>query len=100
MDDQQRKRLDAFFNQKAQVGELKDEDFEPICELGAGNGGVVSKVCHKPSVLIMARKVYIYFLLLFIGELFQREVFQKHSTYISLVNSKWICFVVIFSYMW
>lgn len=39
------------------MGELKDEDFEPICELGAGNGGVVNKVRHKPSGLVMARKV-------------------------------------------
>ena len=39
------------------MGELKDDDFEKICELGAGNGGVVFKVSHKPSGLIMARKV-------------------------------------------
>lgn len=59
LDEQQRKRLEAFLTQKAQVGELKDEDFEPICELGAGNGGVVNKVRHKPSILVMARKVNI-----------------------------------------
>lgn len=57
LDEQQRKRLEAFLTQKAQVGELKDDDFESICELGAGNGGVVHKVCHKPSGLVMARKV-------------------------------------------
>lgn len=57
LDEQQRKRLEAFLTQKAQVGELKDDDFEPICELGAGNGGVVHKVRHKPSRLVMARKV-------------------------------------------
>lgn len=57
LDEQQRKRLEAFLTQKAQVGELKDEDFEPICELGAGNGGVVNKVRHKPSCLVMARKL-------------------------------------------
>lgn len=60
LDEQQRKRLEAFLTQKAQVGELKDEDFEPICELGAGNGGVVNKVRHKPSSLVMARKVNIH----------------------------------------
>lgn len=59
LDEQQRKRLEAFLTQKAQVGELKDEDFDPICELGAGNGGVVNKVRHKPSCLVMARKVNI-----------------------------------------
>uniref|UniRef100_A0A3Q3VK29 Dual specificity mitogen-activated protein kinase kinase 2 n=1 Tax=Mola mola TaxID=94237 RepID=A0A3Q3VK29_MOLML len=57
LDEQQRKRLEAFLTQKAQVGELKDEDFDPICELGAGNGGVVNKVRHKPSGLVMARKI-------------------------------------------
>ncbi|PWA21000.1 hypothetical protein CCH79_00007286, partial [Gambusia affinis] len=57
LDEQQRKRLEAFLTQKAQVGELKDEDFDPICELGAGNGGVVNKVQHKPSRLVMARKL-------------------------------------------
>ena len=57
LDDQQKKRLEAFLTQKAKVGELKDDDFHRICELGAGNGGVVNKVCHKPSGYIMARKV-------------------------------------------
>ncbi|XP_077441307.1 dual specificity mitogen-activated protein kinase kinase 2a isoform X2 [Vanacampus margaritifer] len=57
LDEQQKMRLEAFLTQKAQVGELKDEDFEPICELGAGNGGVVNKVRHKPSGLVMARKL-------------------------------------------
>lgn len=57
MDEQQRKRLEAFLTQKQKVGELKDDDFEKICELGAGNGGVVFKVSHRPSGLIMARKV-------------------------------------------
>lgn len=36
---------------------MKDDDFEKISELGAGNGGVVFKVSHKPSGLVMARKV-------------------------------------------
>uniref|UniRef100_A0A8B9GZ94 mitogen-activated protein kinase kinase n=1 Tax=Astyanax mexicanus TaxID=7994 RepID=A0A8B9GZ94_ASTMX len=57
LDEQQKKRLEAFLTQKAKVGELKDDDFQRICELGAGNGGVVNKVCHKPSGLIMARKL-------------------------------------------
>ncbi|KAG9350584.1 hypothetical protein JZ751_024473 [Albula glossodonta] len=57
LDEQQRKRLEAFLTQKAKVGELKDDDFFRICELGAGNGGVVNKVRHKPSGLVMARKL-------------------------------------------
>ena len=57
LDEQQRKRLEAFLTQKQKVGELKDDDFEKISELGAGNGGVVFKVSHKPYGLIMGRKV-------------------------------------------
>lgn len=57
MDDQQRKRLEAFLTQKQKVGELVSEDFENLGELGAGNGGVVTKVRHRPSGLIMARKL-------------------------------------------
>ena len=64
LDEQQRKRLEAFLTQKAQVGELKDDDFHPICELGAGNGGVVNKVRHRPSSLVMARKVMLFRLLI------------------------------------
>ena len=37
LDEQQRKRLEAFLTQKQKVGELKDDDFEKISELGAGN---------------------------------------------------------------
>lgn len=57
LDEQQKKRLEAFLTQKQKVGELKDDDFEKISELGAGNGGVVFKVLHRPSGFIMARKV-------------------------------------------
>lgn len=64
LDEQQRKRLEAFLTQKQKVGELKDDDFEKICELGAGNGGVVFKVSHRPSGLIMARKVSVLLLVL------------------------------------
>lgn len=57
LDEQQRKRLEAFLTQKQKVGELKDDDFEKISELGTGNGGVVFKVSYKPSSLVMARKL-------------------------------------------
>nr|CAK04706.1 novel protein (zgc:56557) [Danio rerio] len=57
LDEQQKKRLEAFLTQKQKVGELKDDDFEKISELGAGNGGVVFKVLHRPSGFIMARKL-------------------------------------------
>ncbi|KAI4809437.1 dual specificity mitogen-activated protein kinase kinase 2b [Gymnodraco acuticeps] len=57
LDDQQKKRLEAFLTLKAKVGELRDDDFQRVCELGAGNGGVVNKECHKSSGIIMARKL-------------------------------------------
>ena len=37
--------------------DLKAEDLELVNELGAGNGGTVSKVRHIPTGAIMARKV-------------------------------------------
>ncbi|XP_047349782.1 dual specificity mitogen-activated protein kinase kinase dSOR1 isoform X1 [Vespa velutina] len=57
MDEEQRKRLESFLGQKEKVGELCDDDFEKLGELGAGNGGVVMKVRHKKYGLIMARKL-------------------------------------------
>ncbi|KAK3098082.1 hypothetical protein FSP39_015952 [Pinctada imbricata] len=58
LNEQQRERLETFLTQKQQVGELTQEnDFEKLGELGAGNGGVVMKVKHKPSGIIMARKL-------------------------------------------
>ncbi|XP_061414321.1 dual specificity mitogen-activated protein kinase kinase 1 [Lethenteron reissneri] len=57
VDHEQQKRLDAFLHDKQKVGELKDDDFQKLSELGAGNGGVVNKVLHRPSGIIMARKL-------------------------------------------
>ncbi|XP_060565757.1 dual specificity mitogen-activated protein kinase kinase 1-like isoform X1 [Ruditapes philippinarum] len=57
IDDQQRQRLEAFLTQKQKVGELTVDVFDKIGELGAGNGGVVMKVRHLPTGLIMARKL-------------------------------------------
>jgi len=57
IDDQQRLRLEQFLSQKQKVGEMTSDDFETHGELGAGNGGVVWSVRHKPSGLTMARKV-------------------------------------------
>jgi hypothetical protein len=36
---------------------LRDADLEYICELGSGSGGDVVKVVHRPTGIIMARKV-------------------------------------------
>ncbi|KAL4227351.1 Dual specificity mitogen-activated protein kinase kinase 1 [Mactra antiquata] len=57
IDDQQRERLEAFLTQKQKVGELTADVFDKIGELGAGNGGVVMKVLHQPTSLVMARKL-------------------------------------------
>jgi mitogen-activated protein kinase kinase len=37
--------------------DLRAEDLEVIKELGHGNGGTVSKVIHKATEMVMARKV-------------------------------------------
>jgi len=39
--------------------DLRSEDLQVIKELGAGNGGTVSKVMHTATKVIMARKVRI-----------------------------------------
>lgn len=58
MDDTQRKRIEVFLCQKEKIGgDLGEHDFEKLGELGSGNGGVVMKVRHKSSGLIMARKL-------------------------------------------
>jgi len=58
VDDEQRKRLESFFAQKKQLGELKsEEDFEKLSELGAGNGGVVHCVRHLATGTIIAKKM-------------------------------------------
>ncbi|CAB4015395.1 dual specificity mitogen-activated kinase kinase 1 [Paramuricea clavata] len=57
MDDSQRERLMSFLAEKRKIGDLGTDDFEKLDELGAGNGGVVTKVRHSPTKLIMARKL-------------------------------------------
>lgn len=39
--------------------DLRSEDLVVLKELGAGNGGTVSKVMHASTKVIMARKVWI-----------------------------------------
>ena len=46
---------------------MNADDFEKQGELGAGNGGVVNKEKHKPSGLIMARKVLIYLFIIYMS---------------------------------
>lgn len=57
IDENARNRIKVFLRQKGKMGEIRDEDLEKLGELGKGNGGVVMKVCHKPTGIIMARKL-------------------------------------------
>ncbi|TMS37217.1 hypothetical protein L596_004194 [Steinernema carpocapsae] len=53
----QRQRTINRFNGNRQFRGLSEDMFEKICDLGHGNGGVVSKVRHKLSRTVMARKL-------------------------------------------
>ena len=68
IDDQQRQRLEQFLTQKQTVGELTADVFNKVGELGAGNGGVVMKVLHKPTNVVMARKVNVVVLIFYMKQ--------------------------------
>jgi mitogen-activated protein kinase kinase len=51
-DDPNQLEIDIEFNL-----DLRPQDIEVIKDLGAGNGGTVSKVRHIPTNMVMARKV-------------------------------------------
>ncbi|VIO96368.1 Uncharacterized protein BM_BM6799 [Brugia malayi] len=55
----QKLRMQEWIEEKRLVplNELNEDMLEKMCELGHGNGGVVSKVMHKSSKIIMARKL-------------------------------------------
>ncbi|VDM37212.1 unnamed protein product [Toxocara canis] len=55
----QKQRMQEWIKEKKLVplSELNEEMLEKMCELGHGNGGVVHQVMHKPSKVIMARKL-------------------------------------------
>ncbi|XP_055339836.1 dual specificity mitogen-activated protein kinase kinase 1-like [Paramacrobiotus metropolitanus] len=57
MDAEQRDRLQTFLDLKQRIGEVHAEDLEKLAELGVGSGGVVLKVKHRPTGMIMARKL-------------------------------------------
>lgn len=60
LSEEQRTNLGNFLEEKKKIigeGEMKEQHFVRISELGFGNGGVVLKVQHKPTGIIMARKV-------------------------------------------
>lgn len=60
LSEEQRINVAAFLDEKAAVlkcGELKEGQLARLDELGYGNGGVVLKVEHRPTGIVMARKV-------------------------------------------
>lgn len=57
IDEEARNRIRAFLIQKKAMGEIRSEDLVNIRELGSGNGGVVMKVRHVPTGIVMACKM-------------------------------------------
>lgn len=49
--------------------DLRSEDLVTLKELGAGNGGTVSKVMHASTKVVMARKVCIVYCVFLLGQL-------------------------------
>ncbi len=44
----------------ARLQHSHSDEFDTISELGSGNGGVVHKVLHKDTGLVLARKVLLH----------------------------------------
>lgn len=58
--DTQRQNFEAFVFNKAKFLDIKStgpDDFATVKSLGKGNGGVVYAVRHKPTDLLLARKM-------------------------------------------
>lgn len=52
--------MEEFLRRKrslAEAGSWKENDFIKLEELGFGNGGIVLKVKHRVTEIVMARKV-------------------------------------------
>lgn len=49
--------IEDFFCRRQIVGNLNPDDLEVLSELGCGNSGFVTKVKHRPSKQVLARKV-------------------------------------------
>ncbi|KAF7633830.1 MAP kinase kinase 2 [Meloidogyne graminicola] len=50
-------RMNEWIALKKQIGELSDDVLERICDLGHGNGGVVHKMRHCKTGVVLARKL-------------------------------------------
>uniref|UniRef100_A0A8C2HY12 Dual specificity mitogen-activated protein kinase kinase 1 n=2 Tax=Cyprinus carpio TaxID=7962 RepID=A0A8C2HY12_CYPCA len=59
LDEQQKKRLEAFLTQKQKVGELKDDDFEKICELYVKSGKIPEQILGKVSIAVIKGLSYL-----------------------------------------
>lgn len=60
MSETQKSGMEEFVRRKRMVleaGSWKEEDFIKLEELGFGNGGMVLKVRHRVTEIVMARKV-------------------------------------------
>lgn len=56
-EDTSQERLEDFFRSRQIVGNINPDDLETMGDLGSGNGGFVTKVKHRPSNSVLARKV-------------------------------------------
>lgn len=57
MSEAEQSRLKLFADQRDSIGDIGDNDLETLGDIGSGNGGVVKKVRHIRTQLIMARKI-------------------------------------------
>jgi serine/threonine protein kinase len=57
VEESQKERVNVFLLKKQTVGELNAHDFDKLGDLGAGNSGVVTKVRHRVTGTVMARKL-------------------------------------------
>lgn len=76
----QKGKLEEFLKSREKIGDLTSEDLSVEGELGSGNGGVVLKVRHRLTSIVMAKKVRTFILL-------------KLTTY----NSYWIHIIILLS---
>jgi hypothetical protein len=85
-------RMNEWMTLKKQIGELRDDCLETICDLGRGNGGEVHKMRHIETGLIMARKLVLLEVKLSIRNQILKELEVLHKC-----NSPYIVGEFIFS---
>ena len=55
--EKQKNNLEEFLKSREKIGDLTSDDLSLEGELGSGNGGVVLKVRHRSTSIVMAKKV-------------------------------------------